>query len=105
LVPGYSSGSSPSRCRPNVATTFPRVSEAHRSDSGPRSLVRPDWPSSSAYRPLRGGKSRSARFSFDELTFIYSAHSQGLFGLCFGRMQKTYSSPRSLVSLGSVLNL
>jgi hypothetical protein len=81
------------------------VSEAHRSDLAPRSLARWGWLFSSAYRPLREGKSRSARFSFDELTFIYSAHSQGLFGQCFGRMQKTYNSARSHVLLGSVLNL
>jgi hypothetical protein len=81
------------------------VSEAHRSDLAPRSLATPDWPSSSACRPLRAGKSRSARFSFDELTFIYSGHSQGLFGRCFARMRKNCSSARSHVLLGSVLHL
>jgi hypothetical protein len=43
LVPGYSSGSFPSRCHPSEAIAFPRVSEAHRSDSGPRSLARLGW--------------------------------------------------------------
>jgi hypothetical protein len=89
LVLGYSSGSFPNRCRPNETIAFPRVCEAHRSDSGPRSLTKPGWPSSSACRPPREGKSRSVRFSFDELTFIYCAHSQGLLGRCFGRMRKT----------------
>ena len=53
LAPGYSSDSFPNRCPPNDATAFPRVSGAHRSDLAPRSLAKPGWPSSSAYRPLR----------------------------------------------------
>jgi len=40
---GYSFGSSPSRCRPSEAIAFPKVSAAHRSDSGPRSLAKRGW--------------------------------------------------------------
>jgi hypothetical protein len=42
-APGYSSGSFPNRCRPIVARMFPMVCEAHRSDSGPRSLAKRGW--------------------------------------------------------------
>ncbi len=40
---GYSFGSSPSRCHPSEAIAFPKVSAAHRSDSGPRSLAKRGW--------------------------------------------------------------
>ena len=58
LAPGCSSDSSPNRCLPIVAIAFPRAFEAHRSDSAPRSLARRGWPSSSACRPLREGRTR-----------------------------------------------
>jgi len=43
LAPGCSCGSFPNRCRPIVARMFPMVCEAHRSDSGPRSLAKRGW--------------------------------------------------------------
>jgi hypothetical protein len=55
-APGYSSDSAPNRCRPSEATAFPKASEAHRSDSTPRS--RPTWGAAS--RPSNASSKPSA---------------------------------------------